>query len=560
MLREAAYNSILCRRLRGHHRQVAEAVESLDPDRSFDQAARLAFHYDRAALPEKALPYYVMAGDSAARLSANSEALANYGRAVELASSVELASDKLQHLYLAYGRALELTGQFGEAIENYQELERIGGERDEPALSLAGIGAQATIFSTPTARFDPDKGMKLGKEALGLAKELRDFAAEAKAFWNLMLLEFFVGEEPTQGINYGEASLALAREHDLQDQLPYTLHDLARTYTKARQFKSAIAANREARELWRARGNKAMLADNLTTASFSQFVGGRLDRAWELAEEAHQISLSIDNLWGQAFSLMRMGPIAIERGDFDRGMACLNTVLAIADEAGFTAAQLVGRGFLALHYTALGLPSMALELMKVDIAASWDIQGSTRSMARIIEIRSQLTFQGEEMEQAIEAYRNAKAEIFLGDLDYQFGPMFFNIEFELRLANANFEKVVSLSEQTIEQVRSAGMRLFMPDILRFKGQALAELGHLEQAASALAEAKEIAEAIGSRRALWPILLTWSELRSAQGDQTEAYALMREARSTLDYMIKHLSAPDLRSSFFEQPLVRRTLEG
>ena len=131
---------------------------------------------------------------------------------------------------------------------------------------------------------------------------------------------------------------------------------------------------------------------------------------------------------------------------------------------------------------------------------------------------------------------------------------------KLRLANANFEMVVSLSEQTIEQVRSAGMRLFMPDILRFKGQALAELGHLEQAASALAEAKEIAEAIGSRRALWPILLTWSELRSAQGDQTEADALMREARSTLDYMIKHLSAPDLRSSFFEQPLVRRTLEG
>ena len=63
-----------------------------------------------------------------------------------------------------------------------------------------------------------------------LARELGDHAAESKALWNLLLLEYYEGQNRDQAIGYGEQSLAIAREHNLEEQLAYTLNDIARAY------------------------------------------------------------------------------------------------------------------------------------------------------------------------------------------------------------------------------------------------------------------------------------------------------------------------------------------
>src|SRR5512142_539568 len=111
LMQETAYQSLLVSQRRRIHRAIAHAIEELYPQDSEEYASLLARHYAQAGDDAKTLEYALMAGDAAARVYANAEALAEYDhalRAVKRSPSVA-TSDSLCHLYLKRGRVLELS-------------------------------------------------------------------------------------------------------------------------------------------------------------------------------------------------------------------------------------------------------------------------------------------------------------------------------------------------------------------------------------------------------------------------------------------------------------------
>ena len=80
-------------------------------------------------------------------------------------------------------------------------------------------------------------------------------AAESKVLWNLMLLEYYEGQNRDQAIAYGEQSLAIARQFNLQEQMAYTLNDIARAYFVVGKQDQAWAAQKESIDLLRDLGN-----------------------------------------------------------------------------------------------------------------------------------------------------------------------------------------------------------------------------------------------------------------------------------------------------------------
>ena len=83
LMQEVTYQSILIKQRRVLHRQIGETLEALYADRLEEHAALLAQHFDAGGDP-RAAHYYQVSGDVAARLHANTEALAHYTRALEL--------------------------------------------------------------------------------------------------------------------------------------------------------------------------------------------------------------------------------------------------------------------------------------------------------------------------------------------------------------------------------------------------------------------------------------------------------------------------------------------
>jgi len=315
LLQDAAYYSLLKGDRRAQHRSVGDVLERLYLDRLDELAPVLALHFDEAGDDERALKYYARAGDFALRRNANAEAVAHYTHALEMATRTPVAHAlPLLHLFTGRGRALELSGQFEQALANYREMETRARERGDRVLELTALMARATIHSTPSAVHDPLRGKALSEQALALARELRDRQAESKILWNLMLLSQFTGHMH-DAVSYGEQSLAIARELDLREQLAYTLNDSVRAYLGVGQFARAWVVLDEARDIWRALGNLPMLTDNLGRSARIFFAVGEYERAIAAADEARRLSESIGNLWGQSFCRMFVGNVYFEQGD-----------------------------------------------------------------------------------------------------------------------------------------------------------------------------------------------------------------------------------------------------
>ena len=83
-------------------------------------------------------------------------------------------------------------------------------------------------------------------------------------------------------------------------------------------------------------------------------------------------------------------------------------------------------------------------------------------------------------------------------------------------------------------------------------------GRAEEARSALEDARQEAESLGSRRSLWPILAELGELEASHGDQPAALELRRQAAEIIDYIAEHAGSADLADSFINQPAVQDVL--
>jgi class 3 adenylate cyclase/tetratricopeptide (TPR) repeat protein len=82
LTQEAVYESILVRRRRELHAQVAQVLEQLFRDRLDELSALLAHHYARAEQWDRAQEYLFKAGDRAGAMAADAETLTHYERAL----------------------------------------------------------------------------------------------------------------------------------------------------------------------------------------------------------------------------------------------------------------------------------------------------------------------------------------------------------------------------------------------------------------------------------------------------------------------------------------------
>jgi len=135
LTREAAYNGLLKKERRVFHRQVAEALERLFPDRIDEQVGLLAHHWERAGDAEKATEYLLRAGDQARLAYAHQEAIDYYQRAqafLKEGEEHERAARTLMKLGLTYHTAFDFKAARQAYEEGFALWQRVG--EMEPAL------------------------------------------------------------------------------------------------------------------------------------------------------------------------------------------------------------------------------------------------------------------------------------------------------------------------------------------------------------------------------------------------------------------------------------------
>jgi tetratricopeptide (TPR) repeat protein len=556
LVQETAYGSLLKRDRQALHLSIGEALESAYPDQLDRRAALLAHHFAEAEDVERALKYYALAGDVAARAYANAEAIHHYGHAIELAHRVSLPAQQLIDLYTRRGRALELQSDYDAALAGYRELEMLAHRRNDKAMELAALLEQATIFSTPTTKLDVQQGQSLSEHALALARQLGDKSGEAKALWNLMLLASYALDDPRQAVAYGEQALAIAREHGSREQLAYILHDIVRPYATIGQFAFAWGILEESQNLWRELGNLPMLADSLATRAEGEVYLGHFDRAIASAREAVDITRSINNVWGQANALGPLARAHAERGDVSDAIAAWSSSIVLGELAGFTAPAVYDRAQLALLFGRLGEFERAFQLLH-EIPQQPPDLGGRRGPMFPIAVEAWLRLKSGEHVKACETLRSRKLDWSLLEADFIVYAAAGALVGEVELACGDIQRARALAESGINILQSAGVRAFLPDLLHIKGRALLAAGEVDVGYAVLAEARSSAERMHSRYALLSILGTLVRLEFKSNDALDD--LRQQAREVIDYIVRRIDEPDLHASFMNLPDVRAVLQ-
>lgn len=561
LTRDAAYRSILRRDRRRYHRQVGETIEEFFSESLEELAHRLAYHFQEAGEPARAFQYALMAGDEAARLYANTEAIDHYRQALELAQQVEVEGQQLLHLYTRLGRTYELSSKYDQAFEVYAELEALGVERSEPELELAAILPQATIYATPTSHQNPQLGRELSKRARELAQQVGDPAAEARSLWNLMNANYFEFQDLEDVHRLGEEALDIARSHNLKEELAYILHDLGRAYLEAGRVDDARSTVDEAQSIWRELNNLPMLADSYGNLAESLYLAAEFDNALESAQEGLRISRSIDNLWGQAYNSLQFCGVYAEYGHITDFFEVADRCIELSRKAGFMYPLLVTPLMKGWIYLLLGDVSAGEACYQSAISAADEVE-TTFNQAFGVHLpvyEAYLAYVKEDMERTDRIMAEIEEHELLERTVTMF-PIMLSLLGEIALERGQLQRAQKYTRRTLKLLQGAGLGIFVPDLLSLRGRVHLVEGETETGFRDLLEALEEARQQGSRRALYPILSTLTRLEAERGDHEAAQAYAREGRQVVEYIADHLPTLELRASFLNRPEVRILLTG
>jgi predicted ATPase/DNA-binding XRE family transcriptional regulator len=534
------------------HRVIGDELERLHGEQTDAIAPQLAHHFVLAGDDRRALAYATRAGDMAAAAHANVEAVTHYSQALEITQRQAVNSEQLAHLYIALGRALELSSQYNPALAHYEKMEKVALYRRDRHLELAAKMAQVTLFATFTPVHDPVRAESLGEQTLALARELDDQAAEAKILWLLLMIYEITGRL-SQAIESGERSLALARRLDLREQMAYCLNDLgSHVYLVAGPLERAITMLREAIALWQELDNLPMLANSLAASSLVQTYAGEYRQALAFSDEAFQISQSIDNLWGQSYSRFRTGYTYWEQGEPDRAIAVMEACIHHSELSGFIVPQADTRAILAYVYGYLGAIEQGLETVQLALTVAETQLPPFRPIA--LAVLAQLHLWQNNLTKAKAVINQGKQDPLGEGWPLHYLPLRL-AGAELALRQGNFERVIEVTEGLLADLRQMGARSFIPNALYLQGQARLSLSQKKVGRKSLQKGRAEAEAIGSRPSLWPILFSLSQL---EDDPAKAQALRQRSRQIVEYIAGNVDKAELRTLFLALPDVRRVL--
>ncbi|MBN1135065.1 MAG: AAA family ATPase [Anaerolineae bacterium] len=427
-IREVAYAGLSAARRRLQHRRIAQALEMLyaggslasEPGPRSGQglalvSAQVAVHYQRAGLPEQAIPYYRQAAEVAQRMYASQEAADLLTRALELLKDIPETRERDQReleLQIALGVPLILAR--GHAAPEVEQVYRRAQELCErvceaPQRFQVLIGLRRFHF----VRGDLQAAHGLGEQLLALAQSMGDPGYFSRAY-------AMHGETL-----YRMGAFTRSREHcvagyDLYDPVQHRSH--AFLYGNDTGVGCLVFG---AMSLWylgypdqalREARAAVALAEDLDhpfTRCMSLFFVASLHRlrrevqaTQEMAESAHQIATQygfvLSLAWGgglRGWTLVEQGR-AIEGIDqMQQGLAACRSIGAGIELTNLLAHLSEAYGRIGKAEQALGLLNEAFTLMEASEERSWE--------AELYRLRGEaLLRQGEQVD-AEAAFRRA---------------------------------------------------------------------------------------------------------------------------------------------------------
>jgi predicted ATPase len=373
LVRDAAYESMLKSRRQQLHGQIARALENGFPDVATSEPEILAHHFTEAGTVQRAITYWLKAGNLALSRSSNSEAVKHLSRGIELIQNLEPSPERTRKeldFYLALGPAVAATE--GDAA---QETSRVFSR----ARDLLGGGGtpteQMTVlwgnYLAHSMRAEYSAAVEVARQCLTLASEHQHPGMSALASRFMGQTLHFMGAfvdarvhlERTLAIcEANQETIASYRRFGTDDQVN-TLAFLAVTlFLLGYPDQSAVVADR-AMSRARAIGLAFTTAVALSNMAVIGTIGGDPRRALADADEA--IAISADNEFASTDHRARFfrGALSAQGGDHQLGIELMQNAMGAAEDNSERNRHTLYLCHIASAHASLGRSDVALGLL-----------------------------------------------------------------------------------------------------------------------------------------------------------------------------------------------------
>ncbi len=203
LIQEVAYQSLLRRRRRQVHQDIAQALETRFPEARQAQPELIAHHYTEAGQVEQAVRYWQQAGSEAISRSAHAEAIAHLHKGLEVLSELSNPSDRIQReieFQIALGTPLAATKGYGapEVERAYTRARELCHQLGDTPQLFPVLSALALFY---LVRGSVQSARELGEQLVQLAQQTQEPGHLLEADYLLGIAAFWCGE------------IALSRQH-----------------------------------------------------------------------------------------------------------------------------------------------------------------------------------------------------------------------------------------------------------------------------------------------------------------------------------------------------------
>ncbi len=547
LLQEAAYDSLLKQDRKRLHQAVGQAMEGLYPERLDELAPLLARHFEQAADDDRALTYFILAGEQAMRQFALPEVIANYTSALGIAAR---ARAPLARLYRARGLAYEGRGDYERAKSDQEaalqaaqsaqdrmaewqaliDLGKLWAERDygktgeyfQRAFDLARTLGDPFTLAHSLNRIGnwninierPREALRYHHEALTIFQQLNDQRGIAQTF-DLLGMSNMLGGDMIQGAMYNRQAIGLQQELDERVDMASSLTTLA--------MSGAISQS----------STMVLSAKNIAEAEFSaeQALGIARETGWRSAE---------------AFALVALATCQGSSGEFTRALASGKLGYETAEEIGHRQWMTYAGVILGEVYADLLDLPLARQHLEKALALAKEIGSWHWIRTAAGFLASACIFQNDLMA----AQAALDADPSPADLPQTMGHrLIYCARVELALARGEPGRALEIIGQLIGSAANAkpdGTNILRVSLLR--GQALAALGNYRDAETAFIAARGIADAQGALPALLRIHAALGKLHRLQGRSADAEAAINSARGIVAKLAANIADEEMRKGF------------
>jgi class 3 adenylate cyclase/tetratricopeptide (TPR) repeat protein len=555
LTQETVYASLLLSRRRELHRRAAEVLERGDPD----NVNEIARHFLEARVPERALPYFIAAGDRAARAYAAREAIVQYSYGVEAASLLN-APPPVQ-LYRARGRVYDMIGEFEAAQADYNaalQAAQAGQDRQGEWQTLLDLGE---LWS---ARDYQESG-RYFEQALELVRTLDESVALAHTLNRLGNWYLNSGRAILARRHHEEALAIFERLNDKRG-LAETLDLLALSCALGPDDLAAANYYRRAISLFRELDERQRLASSLTLISYFGGVylldiglPGPFSVAERLAtnDEALAIARSIHYRAGEAFAYIARAFALGSLGEISQALYYAQSALEIAQAIDHRQ-WLCGAH--VVHAFAYCL-SLAFDKAQRHLEQSLPLARALKSSIWIDESNALLTVSAlwQNDFDAAQALldENCPPETPMEMAGHRFA---WYLRAELALAQQDAETALDIVERICAAMVGFTTEQDVPILALVRGEALAALGITAEAETMLRYAELGAQEQGKRPLLWRVYRAQAKFYAGQGRHDEARHAVAQGRSVVEAIAATVPDDALRAQFIQRALATFELNG